>query len=938
MQPFVVALHPGTRLGPYEIADQIGKGGMGEVYRALDTHLGRHVAVKILPDPFAHDPERLARFEREAKTLAALNHLNIAQIYGLERSDSTTALVMELVDGPTLADRIAQGALPFDEVLPIAKQMAEALEAAHEQGIIHRDLKPANIKVRPDGTVKVLDFGLAKALEPVVAGGIDATASPTITSPAMMTGVGIILGTAAYMSPEQAKGRPADKRSDVWAFGCVLFEMLTGKRAFEGDDVSDTLALVLRGTPDWAALPTTTSASLSRLLRGCLQKDRRARVPDIAMARFEIDEALATPADGGFSTAASQVMATQRPRSRRVVFIVAAAVVLGALGGGALVWALKPTATPSRPVTRFTFMLGEGQRLTANQNQSLAFSPDGSRFVYAANNQLYVKAMSERDARPISGTAVTGFGPLSPVFSPDGQSIAFYSEPDRVIKKIAVSGGAAVTVCSATLPLFGMTWDATGILFGQRGKGIQRVSATGGQPETLVSVKDGELAHGPQMLPGGDGLLFTSAKEVTTDRWNNAQIVVQSLKSSDRKTLLQGGSDGRYLPTGHLVYALGGVLFAVPFDLGRLAVTGEPVPVVEGVKRSGSGTTGIAHANISSTGSLVFVPGPTSTAAGQSDLAVIDRNNGTVHPLKLQPGPYEYPRLSPDGTRVAFGSDDGTEGLVWIYPLSGTSSMRRLSGIGRNRMPIWSADGEHVAFQSDRDGDLGVFWQRADGATPAERLTTADKDTAQVPETWSPDNHTLLISVAKGSSYTLAALTMTDRKLTPFGRVESALPPSATFSPNGKWVAYSVSSPSSVAGSLFAQPFPPTGVPYPISKGSGIHATWSSDGKELFYSAGPNQFVSASVSTEPAFTFGNPVRLMVPTIYLPGRGPGFQRNYDIMRDGKRFLAVVPAGQITTSGTLDSTQIEVVLNWTEELKRLVPDALRCRRRASARETS
>ena len=476
-----------------------------------------------------------------------------------------------------------------------------------------------------------------------------------------------------------------------------------------------------------------------------------------------------------------------------------------------------------------------------------------------------------------------------------------------------------------------MNWDSGGIVFGQA-KGIMRVSANAGQPEVLVGVKDGEVMYGPQVLPGGEWVLFTVATAATADAWDKAQIVVQSLKSSERKMLFSGGSDGRYVPTGlgspkraereggHLVYALGGVLFAVPFDLSRLAVTGGPVPVVEGVKRS-QGNTGVAQFSVSSTGSLVFVPGPVSTSAGQSDLALIDRN-GTAQPLKLPPGAYEYPRLSPDGKRIAFGSDDGKDAIVWIYDMAGASAARRLTVGGRNRVPVWSADGERVAFQSDRDGDLGLFWQRADGTTTAERLTTPDKDTAHVPESWSPDGQTLLFSVAKGSSYTVAAVSLTDKKVTPVGGIQSPSPPSATFSPDGRWLAYSATAPGAFTGSLFVQPFPTTGATYPISKGSGFHPTWSPDGKELFYltAGGAGQLVAVSVTTRPTFTIGNPVPVAIPFV---DRGPAFERNNDITRDGKRFLGVVAAGQNSASGAPAAPQIQVVLNWFEELKALVP---------------
>jgi Tol biopolymer transport system component len=902
-----VALTPGTRLGPYEIVSALGAGGMGEVYRARDARLDRDVAIKILPEAFAADAERVARFQREAKVLASLNHPNIAIIYGLEQAEGAHALVMELVEGEDLAQRIARGAIPIDEALPIAKQIAEALEAAHEQGIMHRDLKPANIKVRPDGTVKVLDFGLAKAMDPV-GSAPNRSQSPTITTPAM-TQAGIILGTAAYMSPEQAKGRPADKRSDIWAFGCVLYEMLTGKRAFEGEDVSDTLAAVLRGEPDWDALPATTPAPIGKLLRGCLQKDRKERVPDVAVARIEIKEALAMPA-GSIAAAAAAPATQPRPLWRRALPVVAASVVASAMVGAAA-WTLKPSSPLA--VTRFALALGEGQQLGSNP-QTLAISPNGTMLVYVANAQLYLRSMSDLEARPIPGTQQN---PVNPVFSPDGRSIAFFA--DRTIKKIAVSGGTAVTICPAGPLFYGMTWDSGGIIFGQGAKGIMRVSANGGQPTVLVSVRDGELAHGPQALPGGEWVLFTIATAATADGWDKAQIVVQSLKSSERKTLVSGGADARYLPTGHLVYALGSVLFAVPFDLRQLAVTGGPVPIVEGVRRSASGLTGTAQFSVSSTGSLVFVPG-LGSAAGL-DLALIDRN-GTPQPLKLPPGPYEYPRVSPDGKRIAFDSDDGKDAIVWIYELSGASSMRRLTLGGRNRVPVWSADGEHVAFQSDRDGDLGIFWQRADGTGAAQRLTKPDKDTAHVPESWSPDGKTLLFSVAKGSSYAVAALSLPDKKVTPFGGIQSPFLPTAIFSPDGRWVAYSAGEVGVPAGSLFVQPFPMTGAKYQISKTLGVHPTWSPDGKELFYSApnAPQPFVEVSVTTRPTFTFGNPVP--VPRRFVD-RGPAFERNNDITLDGKRFLGVVAAGQDAASGALAAPQIQVVLNWQEELKQRVP---------------
>jgi eukaryotic-like serine/threonine-protein kinase len=554
----------GTTLGTYEVTAHIGSGGMGEVYQAHDTKLGRDVAIKVLPEQFARDPERLARFQREAKMLAALNHPNIAAIYGLEQSGNTHYLVMELVPGETLRERVAGGRpLPVEEALSIAKQIAEALEAAHnsEKGIIHRDLKPANVKVTPEGRVKVLDFGLAKAFAND-ASSEDIGNSPTLSMAATVQGV--IMGTAAYMSPEQARGRAVNKATDIFAFGAVLYELLTGKQAFQGDDVSDILAAVIRAEPDWTALPADVPPAIRTLLARCLAKDRKQRMRDIGDVQLILNGAFEAPAQP--AAAATPPVAVPRPLWKRAIPLAAAALVASAIVGAA-VWTLRPPA-PSSPVTRFALALGEGQQFTVTNNQILAVSPDGTRLVYVAGTQLYLRSMSDLEARPLAGTQQTE-NPASPVFSPDGQSIAFYSITDSTIKKIAVSGGAAVTLCPASGTALGrMSWDASGIVFYQLGKGIMRVSANGGQPEMLVAIKDDEVMDGPQVLPGGEWVLFTTATgatALTADTWDAAQIVAQSLKSSERKTLVSGGSAGLYLPTGHIVYALGGVLFAVPF-------------------------------------------------------------------------------------------------------------------------------------------------------------------------------------------------------------------------------------------------------------------------------------------------------------------------------------------------------------------------------------
>jgi serine/threonine-protein kinase len=717
-----MSLTPGARLGPYEIVALLGAGGMGEVYRARDTKLGRFVAVKVLPEAFAADADRVSRFQREAQLLASLNHPHIAALYGMEEMGPAVAsagvgsgrggpavsvLVMELVEGDTLADRITRGTLSLLDTLKIAHQIAEALEAAHDQGVIHRDLKPANVKVTPDDNVKVLDFGLAKAMDtsPVA---MELSHSPTLSR--MATQAGMILGTAAYMSPEQAKGCSADQRSDIFSFGTVLYEMLTGRQPFQGDTAPDVLASVIVREPDLTQLAPNLNPRLSELLRRCLEKNPKKRWQAIGDVRAEIEIIAAAPHS---TLALAQAVAPPKPLWRRALPAAVTAVVVGGLAG-AIGYCARPSPTPPS-VTRFSFALGDGQQFTNQGRQVVAMSPDGTQMVYVANQRLYLRSMSELDARPIGGIDGS-YAVLNPVFSPDGRSIAFYSGGggDNTLKKIAVTGGAAVTLCPVANGPFGMSWTPDGILYGLGSQGIMRVSASGGTPETIISVKAGEFAHGPQMLPDGQTVLFTLATSATD--WDKARIVVQSLKSGERKTLIEGGSDARYLPTGHIVYALGGVVFALPFDVRRLQVSGGPVPVVEGVRRAGA-TTGTAQFSTAANGSLVFVPGPVSASStGLQELALIDRK-GTVEPLKLPPGAYDHPRVSPDGTRLVFATDDGKDAVVWIYELSGATAMRRLTFGGKNRFPIWSADGQHVAFQSDRDGDLGIFWRGRPRAT-----------------------------------------------------------------------------------------------------------------------------------------------------------------------------------------------------------------------------
>ena len=918
-----MAIGPGARVGPYEVTALIGEGGMGKVWRAHHSALKRDDALKVLPDAFVADPERLARFNREAQVLASLNHPNIAHVYGFEVADEAKALVMELVEGPTLADRIAEGAIPVREALSIATQVAEALEAAHEQGIVHRDLKPANIKVRPDGTVKVLDFGLAKAMEgPSEAGRYgdggsvplrpDLTLSPTITTPAM-TQVGVILGTAAYMSPEQAKGRPADKRSDIWSFGCVLFEMLTGRRAFHGEDVGDTLASVIKSDPDWSLLPSDLPPAVRTLIERCLAKDRRKRIGDIAAAQFVLTEqAVLNPS----ARVGTRMTARPQPLWRRFAPVVSAVVVTAAIVG-LLAWRF----TPTQPRSAVQFSISVPDQAALTSGQPVAISPDGSQVAYAAGLQLHLRSLAETEAKPVTGTE-EGAGSTArfPVFSPDGRSLAFWSQNDRMIRKIPVTGGVSVPLCQVQWPL-GLSWDGDWIFFGHFG-GVSRVHASGGKPEVIATLKAGEYGGTPRLMPGGRAVMFSVARGNTIDLWDAADIVVQDLASSERKVLVSGGSDARYVPTGHLVYVVGGVLRAVPFDLDRLKVTGEAVPVVLGVQRLSTRvvtalSAGSAYYSLSETGSLVYVPGPTSTMA-RTGIAFIGQD-GKPTLMQLPAGTYVAPRVSPEGTRIVYGTDNGQEADVWVYELSGQTAPRRLTLGGGNRFPIWSHDGDRVAFQSNREGDQGIWWQRLDGGQ-AERLTTPnDKDTFHLPESFARDDRTLAFTVRKAGTSELWMLSLPDRKAAKFSTSVARIGRSA-FSPDGRWLAYQ-SYDGATAGVL-VESFPPSGVPNQIARretATPHHPFWSRDGKTLFYLPGPNQFAAVRVTTQPAFSFSNTVSLPR-GVFLEG-GPDSVRSIDALPDG-RFVGIVDLAQ-SESGDLSAPRINVVLNWHEELRRLAP---------------
>ena len=905
---------PGRRLGPYEILSTIGAGGMGEVYQAHDTKLGRDVAIKVLPANFVNDSERLSRFQREARMLAALNHANIATIYGLEQCDGVTCLVMELVSGETLAERVKAGALGIEEALKIAVQIAEALEAAHEKSIIHRDLKPANVKLTPEGKVKVLDFGLAKAFAGDAAND-DPSNSPTLSAAATMQGV--ILGTAAYMSPEQARGKSVDKRTDIWAFGCVLYELLTGKQAFQGESTTEILATVLKEEPDWKTLPVSMPTKIRDLLRRCLQKDKSRRARDAGDVRMEIEEALAAPATAELTAVAEGATSL----GRRTLVLSLATLLLGSAITGMSIWNLKPPpAPPPRPESRFTITLPPGQQLAVPESgPAVALSPDGTHLAYVARegltDQVYLRAMDSLEARPIPGTqaATGGTTQIDPFFSPDSQWLGFFA--GGKLKKVSVSGGAALTICDA-VSSDGVSWGSQGMIAFAPGliPFLQQVSDAGGAPQPLTRLQQGEVYHGwPDFLPGGKAVFFIVTPSGGNYR-TNGHIAIQSLGAAEHRSLIDGGVYPHYAPSGHLVYVQGETLMAVPFDPQRLAVTGAAVPMIEGVLQSiGNGD---AQYSFSATGSLVYVPGAIQSV--QLKLVWVNRN-GSEQPVAAPAHAYLNPRISPDGRRVAVGIAE-QERQVWLYDLS-RETMTRFTFQGDNNVtPFWTPDGRRIVFISNKEGPRNLFWQLADGSGGLERLTTSQF--IQIPGSWSPDGQLLAFSEVNGATgYDIWVLRVGDpsaasgqvRKAQVFlqTKFNEAAP---QFSPDGHWLAYV--SDESGRKEIYVQPYPGPGGKWQISTEGGVEPLWNRNGRELFYRSG-KKMMAVEITTKPSFSAGRPKMLFegqyqsLPTISTP--------NYDVSPDGQRFLMLKPSEQAQAA----PTQINVVLNWFEELKRRVP---------------
>jgi WD40 repeat protein len=909
---------------------------MGVVYRARDTKLQRDVALKVLPPLFTADAERLARFEREAQVLASLNHPHIAAIYGLEQSGPSTGsgqavqfLVLELVEGETLADRLEKvrpgtsgsppsAGLPLPEVLSIARQVADGLQAAHEKGIIHRDLKPSNIALTHDGQAKVLDFGLAKLEAEGPAESISLTSdpnaatmpplaglskSPTMGPPAM-TAAGMILGTAPYMSPEQAKGRPADKRSDVWAFGCVLYEMLTGKAAFGGEDISDTLANVLKAEPDWSALPSYVPPGIRTLVRKCLEKDRRKRTADISVASFILDDAeqlTTTPAVGTGSGAVGR-----SPWWGRGV-VALAALAAGSALTGSVVWYATPRG--ETPMSRLAITTsGANAFVSAGNDRELAISPDGRRVAYVGGNgTIFVRALDRLDPAPLTGLGL----PRGLFFSPDGQWIGFF-DAANALKKIAVTGGAAITLCRVTGPPRGAAWgrdDTIVFATNDPASGLLRVPAGGGDP-TVLTTPNRQSNEGdhlwPEFLPNGRAVLFTIVP--ATSSIENARIAVFDLQHRTQKVVLDRGTDAHYVSSGHLVYAQGGTARAVAFDLDRLEVKGTPIQVLPQVvtTRFGAGAFDVAG-----DGTLVYRPRDLPPPA--RTLVWVDRQ-GREEATPIPPRPYQHVRLSPDGKRIAVE----IQGDIWIWDPLRNAITRLTFDPAPDQFPVWTPDGRRILFGSDRttNGLANLFAQSADGSGSIERLTESPNQ--QFPMSVTPDGKWLVFRES-APSLDLMALPLDDPKPTARPLVHTpAAEQNGEVSPDGRWLAYQ--SNESGRFEIYVRPFPDVDSGrWQISTDGGVQALWSRSGQELFYLGSTSGVMAVHVEPGRGWSAGNPVKLFDDS-YFHGLAPGSGRTYDVSPDGRRFLMIKQGGGSDSS---EGAAFIVVQNWFEELKRLVP---------------
>ena len=863
-------LTPGTRLGSYEVVSGLGAGGMGEVYRARDTVLHRDVALKLVHPDYCHHPDSLARLRREARALAALNHPNVATLHELAEFGGSCGLVMELVSGQTLFELLRDRRLKTADALRLATQIAAALEAAHERGVVHRDLKPGNVKITDDGNAKVLDFGLAKT--PEEADGSEST---------LVTARGVVLGTAPYMSPEQARGADVDRRTDVWAFGCVLFEMLTGKLAFDGESRSDIVVAILEKEPDWSLLPADTPPSVRRLIRRCLHKDVRRRFRDIGDARLELEDAVAgeRPSDAPGDVVAAPVVTPRMAWVRS-----SALIVLGVVAGGLAMMAWPrsgPTADSGE--VRFTVTLPDDERLAQTELGSLAMRPDGRAVVYAAargaTTHLILRTFDGGATRALPGTT----GALSPFFSPDGVWVGFFA--DGKLKKISIAGGSPVAICDAPDGLGGSWSTAATIVFASAtGAPLQRVSADGGEPAraTALDVSRGEFSHRwPEFLPGGDTVLFSVG---TVGEWDEAEIAAQSLQSGERTIILKGGTNPRYLSSGHLAYAHDGAIWIAAFDARRLSLDGQPVRVLEGVATSADGAAQFA---VSPAGAAAYHP---SVPVSARRLVVVDGAART--PLAAPPHAYVTPRVSSDGQRVLLGMADSAE-HVWSYDLA-SGALTQLTFEAANRSPVWSANGQRVTFASNRNGALNLFSVPATAEGPAERLTTSDS--LQLPGSWSADGELLAFMEQHPTSGRDVWLMRRNGERVPIA-VSPADESAPRFSPNGRWLAY-VSNESGPAN-VYVREVRNSGAARQVSASGGSEPVWRADSDALYFRSDGRILASPIAGGTPRPVFDGVIE--------PGTFDA--AGYDVMPGRDRFLVITSAA----SGSAPS-ELRMILNW------------------------